>query len=328
MYYAESSNLISSNILDKAALEVLDREIAHVYADGGKGNIEMSLLIHKSGVNATDLARLMSLYETAGVVRGYQSVSCPCGQHYDPGDGKCLICGDPLSAATANGETVYNVLVQPEEPAYDPNAQPAHPKVFISYRRGDAKKLATDIYYFLKARGVPIFLDNGEIPVGANAEQVFLRVASEAEYFIVLVSEHYFESEYCKKEIAHSARSRRRVIRVNIPPVPTAPADMPWVNTPNWNPRNGNGSGLDSALQTSLLSAIQTPTTAPNADLRQEACIFLMEQLSFSEIDVLWNRLQWMANILPANSKPQRIGQIRQEITASRVQDLCNALAP
>src|SRR5947208_7083326 len=90
---------------------------------------------------------------------------------------------------------------------------------------------------------------HGRIAVGADAEQTYLRAASHAEYFIALVSKNYFQSDFCKREIAHAARCRRRLIRVNIPPVPPAPNDMPWIDGPNWHKQQGKAIGLEPALE-------------------------------------------------------------------------------
>src|SRR5205085_12066160 len=151
----------------------------------------------------------------------------------------------------------YRVTLQPQRPAFNPTAQPDIPTVFISYRHDDSAILAADIYYSLLAEGHSVFLDDGNIPAGANADQLFLRAASHANYFIALVSSHYYESEFCKREIAHAARNMRRLIRINIPPIPPAPNDMPWINSPNWNSVQGDANGLTPALEQSLLSAVR-----------------------------------------------------------------------
>lgn len=328
MYYEESLSLISSNPLDKNSIESLDRVIAQTYSVGGKGNIELTLLTRRANLEVGQVRNLMLLFERAGVVQSYKSVMCLCNSDYDPADGKCGYCDRSIQDAMPSGLTVYNILKQPKKPTYDPLNQPLNPEVFISYRRDDTEQLATDIYYLVKNRGIPVFLDSGEIPVGSSAERVFLKAASDARYFISLISEHYFESNYCKKEFAHSARSARRIIRVNIDPVPTAPPDMSWVDAPNWITHKGKSDGIDPQLVVSILSAIQTPISAPKADLRIEACTFLMEQLSIGEMTTLWNRLNWMSSFLPLNSKAQMIQQIKQEVTSSRLADLCNALAP
>jgi len=201
--------------------------------------------------------------------------------------------------------------------------------VFISYRHADCEVLVADIYYALLADGQSVFLDDGQIPVGADAEQTYLRAASHAEYFIALVSNNYFQSDFCKKEIAHAARCRRRLIRVNTPPIPSVPNDMPWIDSPNWNRQQGNASGLDPALEEALLAAVQLPSSVVTiADLRKEACQFLMDQLSLGEVERLWNRLPWMTDFSPGNAKHQNIGLILREATAQRLPVLCNALAP
>ncbi len=201
--------------------------------------------------------------------------------------------------------------------------------MFISYRHTDCEILAADIYYSLLADGQSIFLDDGQIPVGADAEQIYLSAASHAVYFIALVSNNYFQSDFCKREIAHAARCRRRLIRVNIPPIPSAPNDMPWIDSPNWSRQQGDTRGLDPVLEEALLAAVQLPSSAATlADLRKEACQFLMEQLSPGEVERLWNRLPWMTDFTPANAKHQNIGLILRETTAQRLLVLCNALAP
>ena len=164
--------------------------------------------------------------------------------------------------------------------------------MFISYRHADCSVLAADIYYSLLADGYLVFLDDSGIAVGADSEKVYLSAASKAEYFIALISENYFQSDFCKKEIAHAARCGGRLVRVNVPTFPAAPNDMPWIDSPNWSKQQGQPNGLDSTLEETLLSVVQIkPSTDTIVDLRKEACQFLMEQLSFGELDRLWNRL-------------------------------------
>lgn len=327
MYFAESSQLINQNLTDKDAIKALDREIAHAYSSSGHGFTELPLLRHKTGVQQATIVRLLADYERLDVIDSYGQVQCPCGESYDEREPECPDCGDDVSNAQPLGVTCYSVLKQPQQPAFNPAAMPDLPDVFISYRHADSTSLAADIYYSLLCEGRSVFLDNGNIPVGANAEQVFLRAASNAPYFIALVSKNYFESVYCKKEIAHAARTRRRLIRINILPYPPAPNDMPWIDTPNWNSQQGDACGLTRALEESLLIAIHTPLTANNADLRVPACQYLMEQLSANELSGVWNRLQWMRDISPGLSKNDRIRQILQEIASTRLPELCSVLA-
>jgi len=328
MYYTVSSNSIKAGGADKSLIKVIDREIAHAYNPGKRGYVEESLLVSKTGLSSSVVRQAMREYQQSQVVQPYKQVE-HCGESQDPADGNCSECSRPLAGAPLTGVNCYRVIVQPQKPAFDPTLQPQQPKVMISYRRLDTEPLATDLYYALILEQISVFLDTGDIPVGAMAEDVFLRAASTADHFIVLVSLNYFGSLYCKKEIAHAARAGKRIIRVNVPPVPPAPADIPWVNNPNWVSQNGAGRGLDSALERSLFTAIKTPNTPGSiADLRREGCQFLMEQMTPNELLGIWNRLPWMVGFKPSNSKQEDIRLILSEAGGARLDVLCNALAP
>jgi hypothetical protein len=330
MYYAESSTLIANNAGSQSTVGALDREIAHAYSPAGHGYTELPLLLSKVNDTQAAVEALMTSYETSGVVASYERVECQCGESYDGRRPACPNCGRPVASARRTGVTCYEVLKQPSRPSFNPASMPQAPEVFISYRHSDTETLATDIYYSLLKEGLSVFLDDGHIAVGANPEEVFLRAASSAGYFIALVSENYFGSRYCKKEIAHAARAHRRLIRVNVPPnVPAAPPEMPWVNAPNWNPVQGDRSGLTPALEASLLNAVRTPASANVADLRLQACRYLLDQLSLDQVNALWSGLSWMIEIVPGPSKSERIRQILQEATPpDRLAELCTALGP
>lgn len=325
MYFDESSKLISNNLQDKDSIRSLDRELARSYAPGATGFVEQSLLRHRTGVGLADVERLMSLYEKAGVVSFFNKVSCPNGHWYRSDEGECPECGCGLSEATTN-EKAYAILKQPQMPIFDPDAASQSPAVFISYRTGDSAKLAADIYYSLNAEGYEVFLDAGEIPPGGDAQKQYLTAASNAGNFIALVSENYFSSDFCKKEIAHAARCRRRLIRVNIPPVPSAPGDMTWIDDPSWVRQQGDASGLGPELETALLNAVRTPEMI--ADNRYGACQYLLEQMSLDELNTLWNRLEWMQKIRPQFAFSEMIMQIQQNTPDAKRDKLCATLAP
>ena len=245
MYYDESSKSITDRPMYKAAIAALDRWIAHAYAPGGRGYVELSLLVHKTGEPASAVLSLMGPFEAAGIVRRYERVVCDrCHETYDPADGQCLNCDAPLSSSIPTDQVCYAVQGPPQEPAFDPRSQDAAPDIFISYRRADSAVLAADLYYMLRSQGRSVFLDDCSLSPGDDAERAFLRAASHVGYFIYLASRHYFESEFCKQEIAHAARAWRRLIRVNIAPAPAAPAEMPWADGPNWLQVKGSNEGL------------------------------------------------------------------------------------
>jgi TIR domain-containing protein len=329
MYFEESSKLIKDNLQDKDLIRSLDRELARSFAPLGTGFIELSLLGHRTETNFADVERLMSLYEKVGVVSSFNKVMCPNNHSYRPDENQCPECGRDLSEAAPTNEKAYAILKQPQMPAFDPDTAGQKPDVFISYRTGDSAKLAADIYYSLLAEGYQVFLDAGEIPPGADAEKQFLTAASNAGNFISLVSENYFFSDFCKKEIAHAARCRRRLIRVNVPPVPSAPGDMTWIDDPSWLRQQGDASGLSTKLEEALLNAVRTPASpATIADNRYGACQFLLEQMTFDELNVLWNRLEWMRRIRPYNSASEMIMQLQQNTPDAKRDVLCTALSP
>ena len=329
MYYEKSQTLLEQFPNDKVAIRQIDRSIAHTYVASQSGQIDHEVLCAQTKIPTGKLARFMRLYESGGVAVRFEKVECECGEFCDPQDGDCLNCSEDLSAATASGKIFYRVETQPQKPTFDPDAAPSTCDVFISYRHANCEKLAADIYYSLRSQNQSVFLDNGNLPVGADAEKLYLTAAGRAKYFIALVSEHYFGSPNCKKEIAHAARSGVRMIRVNVPPVPDAPNDLPWIDGPNWNSQKGDIKGLSEALEASLSRAIETlPSTETIFDNRKNGCSFLLNQLSSNELLRVWNNLIFMEDFTPAASKTENIRVILQEATGAKLSLLCNALNP
>lgn len=330
MYFNESSQLINDNILDKDLIRSLDRELARAFAPEGTGFIEQSRLAYRTNSSFADVNRLMNLYKTVGIVSTFNKLICPLGHVFLPDDGECPECGCEISEATESDEEAYAILKQPVQPWFDPDTASAQPNVFISYRSGDTANLAADLYYSLQAEGHEVFLDAGAIPPSADAERHFLTAASNAANFIALVSPNYFASDFCKREIAHAARCRRRLIRVNIAPVPPAPRDMPWIDDGNWVKQEGQSSGLTPQLDQILLAAVRTPATdATIADKRYNACQFLLGQMTTRpELQEVWNRLEWMKPIETADNPAEMVMQILKNTPESKLALLCNALAP
>ncbi len=328
MYYEESTNLIFSEPRYKTSIITLDRLIAHAYSADHLGYVELTLLARHAAEQPTTVDRFMRLYEAAGIVRRYEKMACSCGEKYDPNDGSCLSCGASLSDALPNGQICYAVQRVPQKPAFDPKNQPANPDVFISYRHSDSAVLATDLFYMLESFGKSVFLDDSSIAPGDDAEQIFLHAASRTAHFICLASRSYLDSEFCKKEIAHAARTGRRLIRINIAPSPSIPPDMPWVDGPNWLQEKGNEAGLEQPLERAILAALGTAPSG-GMDLRSQACQYLMDSYSMGDLQSLWNRLPWLYQKFEmTNSRAGNIGIVLKEATGGRLVELCNALAP
>lgn len=329
MYYEESSRLIERWQLQRSAIGRIDRVLAHAYVAGGTGFSELPLLLNQTALSTDAVEPLLQAYEDVGVIRTFTQLECSCSERYGSDEGEECECG--RSAEDAEAVAIcYRVLVQPRKPAYDPDQQPDQPDVFVSYRRQDTSALAADIYYFLRGHGYSVFLDRSDIPVGADPARVYLRAVSAARNFVALVSRNYLDSDICKLELAHAARSRTRVIRVNIPPLPHVPADLAWINTPNWNPVEGAATGLTPQLEYTLLAATRAPAAANVADLRRQGCQYLMEQMAFPmELEQLRGRLPWMMgyNFMGLN-QAQVVSTIQQATKATDLDGLCAALAP
>jgi len=104
---------------------------------------------------------------------------------------------------------------------------------------------------------------------------------------------------------------------------------MTWVDDPNWLRQQGDASGLNSELEEALLNAVRTPASpATIADNRYGACQFILEQMTFDELNVLWNRLEWMRRIRPYNSASEMIMQLQQNTPDAKRDVLCTALSP
>lgn len=327
MYYTESSQLQAELPLDSSVISTLDRLVAHAYAIGGRGRVNEAWLTANCGADASVVQRLMAEYARLGVVRAAPELICDCDARNDPDDAECIVCGRPLSLAHPSPILSYFVLKQPIEPAFDPDHQPVQPDVMISYRRAECDRLAADLYYLLRERGLKVFLDRGDIAPGSNPPSEYLRAASSARNFIVLLSGSYFESGACRAELAHAARAHARILRVNVPPLPAIPADMQWVNAPNWIGEEGSNAGLDPKLEAAILAAIDAGAS-PIADLRLEGCRYLMETMSLDALQTLWVRAGLSAGRVFPASRPEAIRLIEQELTPGRLDQLCGLLAP
>lgn len=293
MYYSASENLIRRNTQLRSAIEVLDREIAHAYHASGRGRIEQALLRHHTGLDRMTVDDLLREYVRAGIAQVLEQWEDVSGHAHDPDEAVCPECGADRSQGTP-GATIVRVLQQPRLPAFDPDQQSAIPDVFISYRRSETGTLAADLFYLLQGHGIRVFLDRSDIVAGADPPREFLDAASNAPTFIALVSRTYFDSLPCTMELAHAARARNRLLRVNVAPVPTTPAALVWFDQPNWVTESASPTGLSTALAEALLKLVRLPKGQNVMDLRRDACRYLLEKRSRTQLLEVLARLPWM----------------------------------
>lgn len=326
MYYSESETLTKRRPEQRGEIEILDRELARAYAPGGRGRTEYSLLRRRTGLSSSELDVLLRGYE--GVISIFRPLRCECGETFDPDESLCPHCHEPEAERTAS-EQVVRVDQQPREPAFDPEQQPHDPEVFLSYRRAEASRLASDIYYMLKGQGRRVFLDRGEIAPGARPSEMFLRAAATAPYFVALVSPTYFDSAACKLELAHALRGRRRVIYIRFADAPEANREMPWLADLQQISLMNPHDGLSPAFQPALRDALSVQPNAPLGDYRREACRFLLGQMSRNELVDLIGRLPWMRGTsLIGLQLPDVRNLINDETSELDLSTLCRALEP
>lgn len=328
MYYSASDSLTEGSPHHRPLIESLDREIAHAYHPSGRGHLEHALLRSLTRADSDVLEQLLSSYRGAGVVQSLEQWTCPDGNRNDPEDALCPHCG-VASSDGEPGDQIIRVIRQPQWPAFNANQQPANPEVFVSYRRADAGILASDIYYLLQSRGIRTFLDVSDIAPGEDPPREYLEAASAAPYFIALVSQTYFESAACRLEIAHAARARNRILRINVPQVPVTPADLIWVDQPNWVAQQGTPSGLSAELAEAVYNAVRT-TEGRAIDLRRDACRYLMERRSRNALLALVRRLPWMRefDFTGTPNSGSIIDAIHRETSDDDVPTLCAVLRP
>jgi len=331
MYYNESDTLITNSPSDKNDLILMDRAIARSYAPSGYGWLDDASLQVRTKLDAGRLNNLVGRYELLNVVHRYEPLQCSHGHLFDPGETECPDCQDPATNASLSGLIRYRVLKQPQEPLFDPTTARGPFHVFISYRHGETKRLAADLYYAFTARNMNVFLDNSIIPPGADFEKVFLPAASETAHLIFLASSTYFDSTYCKAELAHALRSAKNVIPVPIGGYFHPPNDMPWLNQMNTGPLIGDGHGLSKDLEDFLLPIVGQSPAPPNYNHRLNACIYLLQQMGRNDLLSRFATSNWLSDIINQGTGPANwMVSIRQEVgnNTTRLNELCSALAP
>lgn len=328
MYYSASSHLINRGISTETACAI-DRTLARAHHGSEEGFIELSRLASAAGIPAGDLAVLMTAYVDAGVAVVRLQVQCTaCLEVSDADEKECPSCGEPRGELD-RGDECYRVVARPLQPCFDPDRQPLQPDAFLSYRDAACGTLASDLYYSLEEAGRRVFLDRADVPPGSNAELLFLRAASAAPHFIALVSPSYFDSQFCRKELAHAARTGARILRVNLQPVAAPPPAMPWIQGLSWVRSPASAEGLGRDLVREIDAALRSPAGPDTvADLRKEGCSYLLGVLTRAQLVAVWNCVGYMDRHEVPESLNEAVRMLLGETSESRLNMLCAALAP
>jgi len=83
---------------------------------------------------------------------------------------------------------------------------------FISYGRADSKIFATQLYTRLLERGLKVWFDQNDIPLGVDYQKQIDDGLEKSDNFIFIIAPHSVNSPYCGLEIELALRRNKRII--------------------------------------------------------------------------------------------------------------------
>lgn len=90
-------------------------------------------------------------------------------------------------------------------------------KVFISYKRSEARAIAVQLYDSLNHLNYRVFLDTASIRHGSDFQKRLMNELSDSDILIFLNSEKAFESEWVKEEYINAYSQRIGIVHVDWP---------------------------------------------------------------------------------------------------------------
>jgi WD40 repeat protein len=105
--------------------------------------------------------------------------------------------------------------------------------VFISYGRADSKAFAIQLHQALLRRGLKVWFDQNDIPLGVDYQNQINDGLSKSHNFLFIISPHSVNSDYCRKEIELAAQLNKRIIPV---------LHVQQIDYPTWQQRYPNGT--------------------------------------------------------------------------------------
>ena len=86
--------------------------------------------------------------------------------------------------------------------------------VFISYGRAESKHFAARLHDNLKEKGLNVWFDQNDIPLGVDFQDQIDEGIETADNFIFVIAPHALKSEYCLKEILLALKRNKRIIPI------------------------------------------------------------------------------------------------------------------
>ncbi|MEQ9623218.1 TIR domain-containing protein [Coleofasciculus chthonoplastes] len=83
---------------------------------------------------------------------------------------------------------------------------------FISYGRADSKIFATQLYTLLLERGLKVWFDQNDIPLGVDYQKQIDDGLEKSDNFLFIIAPHSVNSPYCGLEIELALRRNKRII--------------------------------------------------------------------------------------------------------------------
>lgn len=87
-------------------------------------------------------------------------------------------------------------------------------RVFVSYRRAEARVSALQLYDVLSSRGFDVFLDTHAIRPGDPFEDVIWHRLADSDVMVMLDTSGYFERKWTRQEVARARAKEIQVLRV------------------------------------------------------------------------------------------------------------------
>lgn len=107
--------------------------------------------------------------------------------------------------------------------------------VFISYGRADSREFVVKLVQKLASEGLKIWVDFDDIPVGIDYQQHINDSIDKSHNFLFIISPHSVNSKYCKLEIDHALRRKKRIIPL---------LHVEEINFDTWMHRNTGGTEI------------------------------------------------------------------------------------
>jgi hypothetical protein len=97
-------------------------------------------------------------------------------------------------------------------------------RLFISYKRDDARRVALQLYEVLDERGFDVFLDTHGVPPGEDFQEVLWHRLADSDVVVLLDTPHFFESRWTQEELTRANATSVQVLHL-LWPGRTAPSE-------------------------------------------------------------------------------------------------------